>query len=525
MAGARLMARYRNASIPANRDSSQAGECIVARKRTRTTTATWSRLCLLAFTAMAATWMDVLADEPTVTREQAVQAMRKAGAYWAGTVASHGGYVWEYSTDLVTRRRGESGDLPPTTVWVQAGTPMVGEVFLDCYEATAESLFLDAAVDAAHCLAWGQLKSGGWTYSIEFDLTKNKYDYHHLPADVKGLRNTTTFDDNNTQSATRFLMRIDQVVDDPIIKTAVKRALECFLKAQVSGGNWDGAWPQRFPPPKKGYGRLPTFNDNTMSDCVRTMADADRYYKRSEYRDSVRRCLEFYLRAQQPPPQTAWPQQVDEELKPAWARKFEPPSITGGESRGNCMLLLDMYLEYGDQRYLQAVANCVDWYKRVRIGGTPENGVWARFYEVGTDKPLYFTKTYELTYDDSDLPVHYSFKSNYGVNSMIRRFEHLQHAGREAVIAEKNRKPTPEENTKTVQKLGEKVSAIIAEQDDRGRWVKKVPKTEQVRDKDGRVKYVKDENTMLDMMYSRSFVANMRTMAKYVAALKQPAQD
>ena len=38
------------------------------------------------------------------------------------------------------------------------------------------------------------------------------------------------------------------------------------------------------------------------------------------------------------------------------------------------------------------------------------DGRLARFYELKTNKPLYFTKTYELTYDDSDMPTHYSFK-------------------------------------------------------------------------------------------------------------------
>ena len=38
------------------------------------------------------------------------------------------------------------------------------------------------------------------------------------------------------------------------------------------------------------------------------------------------------------------------------------------------------------------------------------NGQFARFYELKTNKPLYFTKDYKLTYDDGDVPTHYSFK-------------------------------------------------------------------------------------------------------------------
>lgn len=107
---------------------------------------------VLATVALFVAPYPLSASEPLVDRAQ--EALCKAGRYWATEVASHGGYVWEYSTDLVTRRRGESGDLPPSTVWVQPpGTPAVGGAFLQAYEATGQQLYLDAAVAAAHCLA------------------------------------------------------------------------------------------------------------------------------------------------------------------------------------------------------------------------------------------------------------------------------------------------------------------------------------------------------------------------------------
>jgi len=455
---------------------------------------------------------------------RAREGMRKAGGYWAATVASHGGYVWEYSTDLVTRRRGESRDLPSTTVWVQAGTPLVAQTFLRAYEVSAEKPFLEAAVAAARCLAWGQLESGGWHYSIEFDLRRNQHRYHHLDAGGAKLRNTTTFDDNNTQSAARFLMDVDRHVDDPEIDAAIQRALTCFLEAQYKGGNWDGAWPQRHPPPKRGYGALPTFNDNTMRDCLKTMLQAYRQYGKPEYLASVKRCIEFCLRAQQPDPQGAWAQQYDKDLKPAWARRFEPPSITGGESKGVADLLLDMYVELGDTRCLEAVRRAVAWYKRSRVGGTDERGVWARFYEVDTNRPLYFTKTYKLTHSDDDLPVHYAFKSNFGVNSLIRRFEQTETRGRERCLALRDRDKTPAEWAAAARELGPKVEEILAEQDELGRWVKAVPNTEQVRDKEGRVGYVRDKTRMLDMMYTQKFVRNMRVLADYLCAVQAGPQ-
>ncbi len=463
------------------------------------------------------------AEESLADRARA--GMRKAGTYWAGNVASHGGYVWEVCTDLKSRRRGESRDLPLSTNWVQhPGTPAVGRAFLKAYEATGDKTYWDAALAAGRCLAWGQLKSGGWAYSIEFDPKRNRFLYHHLdPAEQpedKPLRNTTTFDDNNTQEATRFLMTLDRHVDDPEISAAVERALRCFLEAQYKDGGWAGAWPQRYPPPAKGYGRYPTFNDNTMSDCARTVLAAYRQYGRPELLDSVRRCLAFYLRAQQPDPQGAWPQQLDDEMKPAWARKFEPPSITGAESRGNCMLLLDMYIEFGDARYLDAVGRAVSWYRRSRIEGTEERGVWARFYELGSNRPLYFTRTYELVYTDDDLPVHYSFKGNYGIDSMMHRYETVRAADRRTLLAKRDRKRTAADWRKEAERLAPRTAKILDGLDPRGRWVETVAKKDQVRDEQGRVGYVVDEKTKLHVLYSRTFIRNLGLLADYLTAVQ-----
>jgi PelA/Pel-15E family pectate lyase len=449
---------------------------------------------------------------------QALKAMKKAGSYWATDVASHGGFVWEYSTDF-KRRRGESKDLPPTTLWVQPpGTPAVGVVFLKVYEITKDKLYLDAALSAGKCLAAGQLKSGGWGYSIEFDPKRYRYRHHHVKEGHpkwRKLSDTTTFDDNNTQSATRFLLELSKHTNEPEIDVSLKKALTCFLEAQYKGGKWDGAWAQRYPPPKKGYGALPTFNDNTMSDCVRTMLLAWKILKKPEYKKSVLRCLDFFMRSQMPSPQAGWAQQYDKELQPAWARKFEPPAVSGAESSGNVGLLMDMYIEFGDKRYLEAVGRAVEWYRNSRIGGDETKGQWARFYEPKTNKPLYFTRTYELVYTDDDLPIHYSFKGNYNVDKRIAQYERIVKKGRNYYLNQ------PRDWKKVRADLQARVEEIITEQDEQGRWVKVVKKSENVRDKKGRLINQVDEKTELSMMYSRDFVRNMNALASYVEAGRQ----
>ncbi len=57
-------------------------------------------------------------------------------------------------------------------------------------------------------------------------------------------RNVTTFDDDKSQSAARFMMQLDRELQfqDPVIHEAVIYALDCFVKAQYA----NGAWPQRY---------------------------------------------------------------------------------------------------------------------------------------------------------------------------------------------------------------------------------------------------------------------------------------
>jgi len=62
------------------------------------------------------------------------------------------------------------------------------------------------------------------------------------------------------------------------------------------------------------------------------------------------------------------------------------------------------------------------------------------------------------------------------------------------------------------------VRAILKAQDNLGRWVHRVPRREQVRDAQGRIGYKVDQDTLIPMMYSREFIANMTTLADYITA-------
>lgn len=400
---------------------------------------------------------------------RARQSLERGVEFFTTKVATRGGYLWWYSEDL-KEREGE-GKATDSQIWVQPpGTPAVGEAFLRAYRATKDRRYLDAARAAGEALAWGQLETGGWDYKIDFSEEESRRWYFRRdkgklsPEDAAKRRNTSTFDDDNSQSALRFLMGVAAETKDPGIQEALDYGLAFLLKAQYP----NGAWPQRYPPPKSGYASYYTFNDNTIRDCIRTALDAHRHTGRAEFLDAVKKAGEFILKAQRPEPQPVWAQQYDQEMKPAWARKFEPASVCSAESVGVMRTLVDLYIETGDEKYLEPIPRAIAWFERSQIA--PNR--WARFYELETNKPLYFTRKYELVYTDNDLPTHYSFQGDYGVRRFIASYEQVKKSGREAILRARDRKLTDAERAARAKALAPAVEEAIKAQDGQGRWLR-----------------------------------------------------
>ena len=57
------------------------------------------------------------------------------------------------------------------------------------------------------------------------------------------------------------------------------------------------------------------------------------------------------------------------------------------------------------------------------------DGRLARFYELKTNKPLYFTKDYQLTYSDDDMPTHYGFIVSSKLDAIESRYRQLKENG------------------------------------------------------------------------------------------------
>jgi hypothetical protein len=260
------------------------------------------------------------------------------------------------------------------------------------------------------------------------------------------------------------------------------------MRAQYPNGAWPQGYeefpdPERFPvkpasrpeswsrtwPGSQGYWRYYTLNDRSLADLIDLMFEAERVYQKDgEDREGLaERCRaagvragDFILLAQLPEPQPAWAQQYDFEMHPAWARKFEPPAVTGGESQGILEVLLRLYRRTADRRYLEPVPRALAYFERSRL----PDGRLARFYELGSNRPLYLTRDYRVVYEDTDLPTHYSFKVSDGTLSIAREYERLRQLDPAQVRPERS---APFALTPA---LRGNVETILAAQDDQGRW-------------------------------------------------------
>ena len=216
--------------------------------------------------------------------------------------------------------------------------------------------------------------------------------------------------------------------------------------------------------------------------------------KDPRYLAALKKLGDFFLLAQMPEPQPVWAMQYDHDMHPAWARKFEPPSVTAYESLEAMETLHDLYLLTGDDKYLAPMQAALAWFERSKL----PDGTHARFYELRTNKPLFFVKdTYELTYDDGNLPTHYSFKDER--QEEVDRFKKRLAEPREQLLQQLAGPQTPKEWAKRARGAADKARRAAESLDSEGRWLKN------------------------DRIDGSDFTRNLNALSYYVEAAKKAA--
>jgi pectate lyase len=281
---------------------------------------------------------------------------------------------------------------------------------------------------AANILSY-QSDLGGWPKNL--DTTRAPY-----TGDRKKLQ--PTFDNDATTDELRFLARVYNATKDERYRKAFLKGLDYILAAQYPSGGW----PQHYPPGAT-YHRHITFNDNAMVRLMELLREVYRSniyaFVPAERRQAGRRAfdrgIECILKCQvkvdgKP---TAWCAQHDEkDYRPRPGRSYELVSLSGGESVGVVRLL--MSLEDPSPEVVRAVEGAVAWFEAAKLKGIRVVGkkdarsptgrdrvvvkdpsappLWARFYEIGTNRPIFSDRDGVAKHDLAE--IGYERRNRYG---------------------------------------------------------------------------------------------------------------
>jgi PelA/Pel-15E family pectate lyase len=221
-----------------------------------------------------------------------------------------------------------------------------------------------------------------------------------------------TFDNDATTTELRFLAKVIAATknDTTDLKKSFAHGLDYIFTAQFPNGGWPQVWPLQ-----GGYHDAITINDDALLHIVEFLRDVaggqDDFAfvpvrSCAQADASWRRGLDCILAAQivVNGQRTVWCQQHDAiTLQPASARNYEMPSATSSESA--TMVLFLMQLPEPDARVVAAVHAAAAWFEKTKIEGkafrvvgtesrklvdAPGSGpVWSRYYEIGTDRPIF----------------------------------------------------------------------------------------------------------------------------------------
>lgn len=245
-----------------------------------------------------------------------------------------------------------------------------------------------------------------------------------IVAEVEAKGDNNTIDNGGTIMPMRFLALMAQATNDARYTGAFARGLDYLFAAQYP----NGGWPQFYPLRDHGYYSHITYNDNAMVNVMfllRDVATGNAPYgfvdsdRRAKAKAAVARGIDCILKTQlkQDGKLTAWCAQHDEKtLEPVWARNFEPPSLAGQESVGIVRFLMQM--DEPSPEICASVEGAVAWLKAVQIPGmryqrgmaadgkrdgwiepdAKAGSVWARFYEIGSNRPIFTGRNKEIHY-------------------------------------------------------------------------------------------------------------------------------
>lgn len=291
---------------------------------------------------------------------------------------------------------------------------------VSCHTVFSQVKEASAKTDAvAENMLLYQRKIGGWPKAVG----EVKVDYNKVlsPAEKASTeeddasKNDATIDNNATSKEILYLLKAYKSTQNKAYLQSAQKGIDYIFLAQ----NAKGGWPQYFPDSSL-YRAAITYNDNAMINVMEVLQDVvtgakdfdvvDPSYK-TKAQTAINKGIECILRTQivVDGKLTAWAQQYDKNtLKPVMARKFELVGLASSESAAIVEFL--MHQKNPSPQIKKAVEAAVIWFDQVKIKGynfvhiddpkqpkgkdavvrpDPNSTIWARYYEIGTNKPFF----------------------------------------------------------------------------------------------------------------------------------------
>ena len=263
-----------------------------------------------------------------------------------------------------------------------------------------------------------QRNYGGWPKHYKEEKIDYKKEYTAVEKATiqdESNRNDATIDNDATTKEVRYLIKVYHQSKNKKYLTAAENGIKYLLKMQYK----NGGFPQ-FYPDLSSYRHEITYNDNAMINAMNVLYDVA--FRRNGFdavdsnfikpsKNAVAKGVDCILKTQVKVKGklTVWCAQHDEKtLKPAKARAYELPSLSGSESVGVVKFL--MRYEQQTPEVIKAVEAAIQWFNQSKIIGykyedipdstlpkgrdrgiIPEarNVLWARFYDIEANEPFF----------------------------------------------------------------------------------------------------------------------------------------
>jgi PelA/Pel-15E family pectate lyase len=290
-----------------------------------------------------------------------------------------------------------------------------------------------------------QTPAGGWGKNMNMDGSARVRGQSFVPDNSNRLPSPNDFDaardpswhyvgtlDNDaTTTQMHFLAKVQANVgsaDGDAYRAAFLRGVRYLLAAQYPNGGWPQVWPL-----EGGYHDAITFNDDAVYNATELLTDIsegkpDTAFVPKELRNkaasaaaSALKCIlaaQFRVSGRE----TIWGQQVDMlTLQPVAARNYEPAALSSEESAH--LLSYLMSVPQSSAQVKVAISSGISWlqahaiYGKAVVGGrnTPEGRhlvaqqgagpLWARFYALDTEKPIFGDRDKTLHDDMNEISL------------------------------------------------------------------------------------------------------------------------